>query len=96
MAAQRSSRRWWTAGVLSLCGLVIGIDGLVLSLALPNLAVDLHASTSQLQWFADAYMLAVGATLLPGGMLGDRLGRKRVLLVALAVFKTVVATKVAR
>jgi EmrB/QacA subfamily drug resistance transporter len=65
---------------------MVGIDAMVLSLALPNLAVDLSAPTSQLQWFADAYLLAVAATMLPAGLLGDRLGRKRVLLAALTVF----------
>lgn len=80
------ARRWWAVGALAFAGAMIGIDAMVLSLALPNLAVDLGASTSQLQWFADAYLLTVGAIMLPAGLLGDRLGRKRVLLAALTVF----------
>jgi EmrB/QacA subfamily drug resistance transporter len=78
--------RWWAAGALALSMLVIGIDGTVLSLALPTLATDLGASTSQLQWFVDAYLLALAAFMLPAGMLGDRYGRKRMLLGALVVF----------
>lgn len=78
--------RWWAAGALALSMLVIGIDGTVLSLALPTLATDLGASTSQLQWFVDAYLLALAAFMLPAGMLGDRFGRKRMLLGALVVF----------
>ena len=66
--------------------LVIGLDLTVLNLALPTLARDLHASTDDLQWFASAYSLVVSAALLPAGLLGDRFGRKRVLLIALAVF----------
>src|SRR5262249_20363282 len=50
------------------------------------LATDLHASTAQLQWFLDAYLLVLGALMLPAGLLGDRFGRKRLLLAALVLF----------
>jgi EmrB/QacA subfamily drug resistance transporter len=79
-------RRWWAAAALAVSGVVIGIDGTVLTLALPTLAIDLHASTAQLQWFVDSYLLVLGAVMLPAGLLGDRFGRKRLLLVALALF----------
>jgi MFS transporter, DHA2 family, multidrug resistance protein len=79
-------RRWWAAAALAVSGAVIGIDATVLSLALPTLATDLHASTAQLQWFVDAYLLVLGAMMLPAGLLGDRFGRKRLLLAALALF----------
>ncbi len=80
------NRRWWAVGALALSGVVIGVDGTVLSLALPTLANDLHASTSQLQWFLDGYLLVLGAMMLPAGLLGDRYGRKRLLLGALVLF----------
>src|SRR6266545_3858870 len=80
----RTNGRWWAVGALALSGVVIGVDATVLSLALPNLATDLHASTSQLQWFVDAYLLILGAMMLPAGLLGDRFGRKRLLLAGLA------------
>jgi MFS transporter, DHA2 family, multidrug resistance protein len=80
------SRRWWALGALSLSVLVVGLDLFVLSLALPTLSVDLHATTGDLQWFVDAYSLVLAAALLPAGLLGDRLGRKRLLTVALIVF----------
>jgi MFS transporter, DHA2 family, multidrug resistance protein len=57
MVRNTGSRRWWAAGALAVSGVVIGVDGTVLNLALPTLATDLHASTSQLQWFIDAYLL---------------------------------------
>ncbi|MGZ4399627.1 MAG: MFS transporter [Gaiellaceae bacterium] len=79
-------RRWWAVGALALSVLVVGLDATVLSLALPTLSTALHASTSELQWFLDAYTLVLAAALLPAGLLGDRLGRKRLLLAALAVF----------
>jgi MFS transporter, DHA2 family, multidrug resistance protein len=65
---------------------VVGLDLTVLNVALPTLAVDLHASTGQLQWFANAYNLVLAAALLPAGLLGDRFGRKRLLLIALGLF----------
>src|SRR5215813_10887662 len=84
MIENKGNRRWWAAAALATSGVVIGIDATVLSLALPTLATDLHASTAQLQWFIDAYLLILGAMMLPAGLLGDRFGRKRLLLAALA------------
>src|SRR5262245_37351793 len=80
------SRRWWALGALALALLVVGLDATVLSIALPTLSTELHASTGQLQWFVDAYLLVLAAALLPAGLLGDRFGRKKLLLAALAVF----------
>lgn len=80
------ARKWWALGALTLAVLAVGLDGTVLSVALPTLATDLHASTADLQWFVSGYTLVLAAALLPGGLLGDRYGRKRVLLGALALF----------
>ncbi|GAA0407571.1 MFS transporter [Acrocarpospora corrugata] len=66
--------------------LVIGLDATVLNVALPTLAVDLGASTGELQWIVDAYLVTFAALLLPAGVFGDRLGRKRLLVVGLAAF----------
>lgn len=71
---------------LAVTTLTVGLDATIISVALPTLAGDLHASNSQLQWFADSYNLTLSAALLPIGLLGDRFGRKRVLMLALAVF----------
>ncbi len=79
-------RRWWTLAVLSLSLLVIGLDNTILNVALPSLRADLSASSSQLQWIVDAYMLVFAGVLLTAGTLGDRFGRKRSLLLGLAVF----------
>ncbi len=86
VAAASGRSRWWALGALAISVLVVGLDLFVLSLALPTLAVDLHASTSDLQWFVDAYSLVLAAALLPAGLLGDRIGRKKLLIAALAVF----------
>jgi MFS transporter, DHA2 family, multidrug resistance protein len=79
-------RRWLALGALALSVLVVGLDLTVLNLALPTLGVDLHASTSDLQWFVDSYSLVLAAALLPAGVLGDRLGRKKMLTGALVLF----------
>jgi MFS transporter, DHA2 family, multidrug resistance protein len=81
-----ASRRWWALVAIAASVLVIGLDLTVLNLALPTLSRDLHASSSDLQWFSDAYTLVLAAVMLPAGMLGDRLGRKKVLMVSLALF----------
>jgi MFS transporter, DHA2 family, multidrug resistance protein len=80
------SRRWWALSALSLSVLVVALDLFVLTLALPTLSSDLHASSGDLQWFVDAYSLVLAAALLPAGMLGDRIGRKRLLTGALVLF----------
>jgi MFS transporter, DHA2 family, multidrug resistance protein len=79
-------RRWWALGALALSLITVGLDLTVLNVALPTLATELHASTGQLQWFADAYNLVLAAALLPAGMLGDRFGRKKMLLIAMSLF----------
>jgi MFS transporter, DHA2 family, multidrug resistance protein len=79
-------RRWWVLGAIVLAMLAIGLDVTVLSVALPTLAEALHASTVELQWFVASYTLVLAAALLPGGLLGDRYGRKKMLLIALVIF----------
>ena len=66
--------------------LVVALDLFVLTLALPTVSADLHASSGDLQWFVDAYSLVLAAALLPAGFLGDRIGRKKILTGALALF----------
>ncbi len=81
-----STRRWWALGALTLAVLAVGLDGTILSVALPTLATALHASESDLQWFTSGYLLVLAAAMLPAGMLGDRYGRKKIMLGALALF----------
>src|SRR5947207_3678805 len=57
-----------------------------LNVALPALARDTGATQSQLQWIVDAYALVFAGLLLPAGALGDRFGRKGVLLTGLGIF----------
>jgi DHA2 family multidrug resistance protein-like MFS transporter len=80
------TRRWWALGAVSLGVLAVGLDGTVLSVALPTLAKALHASESDLQWFSSGYFLVLAAAMLPAGLLGDRYGHKKVLLIFLGLF----------
>jgi MFS transporter, DHA2 family, multidrug resistance protein len=80
------SRKWWALVPAVLVVLTVGLDATILSVALPTLGRSLHASTGQLQWFVAAYTLVFAAALVPGGMLGDRYGRKKMLVISLLVF----------
>lgn len=80
------SRRWWVLGALALALLTIGLDVTVLNVALPTLATEIDASTSDLQWIAGSYTLVLAVGVLPAGVLGDRFGSKRLLLLALTIF----------
>jgi EmrB/QacA subfamily drug resistance transporter len=85
-SAQGRAGRWWALAALVVSGLVVGLDSTVLITALPTLSSKLGATTSDLQWIAAAYTLTLGGLLLPAGVLGDRYGRKRMLLVGLVLF----------
>ena len=80
-------RRLWIT-LLVLCGVLFldGLDVSMVGVALPSIESDLDLSTSTLQWVVSGYVLGYGGLLLLGGRTADLLGRRRVLLVALAVF----------
>ncbi|OIV38817.1 hypothetical protein BIV57_03485 [Mangrovactinospora gilvigrisea] len=84
--APTATARWGALFALCLSGLVIGFDATILNVALPTLARDLGADTGQQQWIVDAYLVAFAAAMLPAGLFGDRLGRKRTLVAGLALF----------
>ena len=71
-----------------LCGVLFldGLDVSMVGMALPSIESDLGLTTSQLQWVVSGYILGYGGFLLLGGRAADLLGRRRVLLIALAVF----------
>jgi DHA2 family multidrug resistance protein-like MFS transporter len=79
-------RRWLALAAVVLSSLVLGLDSTILVTALPTLSERLGASTDELQWMSAAYLLTLSGLLIPAGVLGDRLGRRRVLLIALVVF----------
>jgi len=79
-------RRWWGLAVLCLSLVLIVLDNTVLNVALPTLVRELGASTTQLQWMVDAYVIVFAGLLLTAGALGDRYGRRRALQAGLVVF----------
>ena len=85
-AASVSSRRWAALAVLCLSLLIVTLDATILNVALPTLVTKLHASSSDLQWIVDAYVLVFGGLLLVAGSLADRIGRKRTFVAGLAAF----------
>jgi len=80
------ARKWWMLTVTCLSVIVVSLDLTILNIALPAISAALHAGTGDLQWLVDAYSLVFAGVMLPAGMIGDRLGRKRLLLAGLAVF----------
>jgi EmrB/QacA subfamily drug resistance transporter len=79
-------RRWWILAVLIVSLFTVNLDNTIINVALPTLARDLQADMSQLQWMIDAYVLLFAGLLMTAGALGDRFGRRRVMLVGLVVF----------
>lgn len=86
MTGTAERRRWWVLAVLCLAVLIVVIDNTIVNVALPVLSRDLRASNASLQWIVDAYSLPFAGLLFAGAGLSDRLGRKRVMLVALGAF----------
>ena len=78
--------RWAALLAMALVLVTIGMDLTVLNVALPILAVDLRATSSDLQWFVNAYSLTMAASLLPAGRLGDRFGPRPLILGSTVVF----------
>ncbi len=89
--------RSWALAAIAASFLVVGLDSYIVVTALPTFSVRLGASESQLQWITAAYTLAWAGLLLPVGKLGDKLGRRKVLMAGLALFgaTSVVASQAA-
>src|SRR3954465_3413827 len=76
----------WTFAITSIALFMVTLDNLVVSTALPVIRQDLDASLSELEWTVNAYTLTFAVLLLTGAALGDRLGRRRMFSVGLAIF----------
>jgi MFS transporter, DHA2 family, multidrug resistance protein len=85
-AARAGRREWAGLAVLALPCVVYAMDLTVLNLALPALSEDLRPSSSQLLWIVDIYGFMVAGLLITMGTLGDRIGRRRLLLIGAAAF----------
>src|SRR5688572_25939706 len=86
-AALKATRREWIGlGVLALPCILYSMDLTVLNLAVPALSADLKPSSAELLWIVDIYGFMVAGSLITMGTLGDRIGRRRLLLIGAAVF----------
>jgi EmrB/QacA subfamily drug resistance transporter len=79
-------RKWRVLIVVCVAVFMLLLDITVVNVALPDIDKELNTSFTDLQWVVDAYALTLAATMLNAGSLGDLLGRKRVFLVAIALF----------
>ena len=76
----------WALAITSLALFMATLDNLVVTMALPAIRHSLHASIQSLEWTVNAYTLTFAVLLLTGAALGDRLGRRRMFVIGLAVF----------
>ena len=85
--SNRAGRREWIGlAVIALPCLLYSMDLTVLNLAVPRLSADLKPSSAQLLWIVDIYGFLVAGSLITMGTLGDRIGRRRLLLIGAAAF----------
>jgi EmrB/QacA subfamily drug resistance transporter len=83
-----SNRTAWTLLITSIGLLIVTLDNLVVTTALPVIRRSLHASLQGLEWTVNAYTLTFAVLLLTGAALGDRFGRRRVFVFGVALFAT--------
>jgi len=76
----------WTLAATMLASSLAFIDGSVINVALSSIGGDLHGNAASMQWVINAYLLPLSALLLIGGAVGDRYGRRRVLMLGTALF----------
>jgi len=76
----------WVLAITAIASLVVSLDQLVVATALPTIRADLHASMADLEWTVNAFSLSLATLLIPASQLGDRIGRRRTLVIGLALF----------
>ncbi|MFE2286493.1 MFS transporter [Streptomyces sp. NPDC059443] len=82
----RDPRRWWILVVLCLSTLVLVVDSMALTVAVPSMTADIGAGAQDTQWILDSYILVFAGLLLTSGSLGDRFGRRKVMIIGLLLF----------
>lgn len=83
VATGSRTRRFLALAVICLAELLVVLDNTIVNVALPSIGVELRTSVSGLQWVVDAYTLTFAGLLLAFGNLGDRYGRRRVMVIGL-------------
>lgn len=85
----KDPRRWWALSALSLAVLLVSVDNTILALAIPSLAESLQPSPTELLWIGDIYSFVLAGLLVTMGNVGDRIGRKKLLMIGLVGFAAV-------
>ena len=85
LALGTTSARWVLLATV-LASAMAFIDGTIVMIALPIIQMDFHADFPAMQWVVNAYTLTLGALILVAGALGDRVGRRRVFVIGIAIF----------
>src|SRR5262252_432868 len=86
MIDKLGAKTFWTFVITSIALVMVTLDNLVVTTAIPVIRKDLHASLESLEWTVNAYTLTFAVLLLTGAALGDRFGRRRLFVIGLAVF----------
>jgi EmrB/QacA subfamily drug resistance transporter len=76
----------WVLALTSVASLMVALDALVVTTALPTIRTHLHASIAQLEWTVNAYALSFAVLLMTGAALGDRFGRRKLFVAGLGLF----------
>ena len=84
--AKTGARKWWGLAILALPCLLYSMDLTVLNLAVPQITADLRPSGAQLLWIVDIYGFLLAGALITMGALGDRIGRRRLLMIGAIAF----------
>ena len=90
-APDQKAKRWAALGVLMLPVLLVSIDNTVLAFAVPAIAKALSPSSAEQLWIVDSYPLVLSALLVPMGTIGDRIGRRKLLLIGSTGFAVISA-----
>src|SRR6476620_7185400 len=86
MVDKLGAKTFWTFVITSIALVMVTLDNLVVTTAIPVIRNDLHASLSSLEWTVNAYTLTFAVLLLTGAALGDRFGRRRIFVLGVGIF----------
>src|SRR5579872_5605681 len=81
-----TSRRWWVLAIVVAAQFMFGVDAFIVNVAIPTIAVDLHATPAQIESVIAIYLIAYATLVVTGGRLGDIYGTKNVFLTGVAGF----------
>lgn len=84
--AVAAPRPWLVLAAVAISGVLAGLDGTAVLVAAPEIAQSVHATQAQLQWVANAYLVALAVGLLPAGRLADRFGARRIFIIGVLAF----------